>query len=79
MRLPAARDLPLILLLGLLGFAFYNIALNIGEQQIPSGPAAVLIQTLPIWTTLAAIAFLRERVTRVGLGRASRSALPAPW
>ena len=62
MRLPALRDLPLILLLGLLGFAFYNIALNIGEQHIPAGPAAVLIQTLPIWTALAAIVFLGERL-----------------
>jgi drug/metabolite transporter (DMT)-like permease len=62
MRLPALKDVPLVLLLGLLGFAFYNIALNIGELRIPSGPAAVLIQTLPIWTTLAAIIFLGERL-----------------
>ena len=55
MRRPALRDVPLIALLGLLGFAFYNIALNIGEQSIPAGPAALLIQTLPIWTALAAI------------------------
>ena len=62
MRLPALRDVPLVLLLGLLGFAFYNIALNIGELKIPSGPAAVLIQTLPIWTALAAIIFLGEHL-----------------
>ena len=62
MRLPALRDLPLVFLLGLLGFAFYNVALNIGEQNIPAGPAAVLIQTLPIWTALAAIMFLGERL-----------------
>jgi drug/metabolite transporter (DMT)-like permease len=62
MRLPALRDVPLVFLLGLLGFAFYNIALNIGELSIPSGPAAVLLQTLPIWTALAAIAFLGERL-----------------
>ena len=66
MRLPALRDIPLILLLGLLGFAFYNIALNIGELKIPSGPAAVLIQTLPIWTALAAIIFLGERLRTCG-------------
>jgi drug/metabolite transporter (DMT)-like permease len=62
MRLPALRDLPRVLLLGLLGFAFYNIALNIGEQNISAGPAAVLIQTLPIWTALAATVFLGERL-----------------
>jgi drug/metabolite transporter (DMT)-like permease len=61
-RRPALRDLPQIFLLGLLGFAFYNIALNIGELSIAAGPAALLIQTLPIWTALAAIVFLGERL-----------------
>jgi drug/metabolite transporter (DMT)-like permease len=78
MRLPALRDVPLILLLGLLGFAFYNIALNIGELNIPSGPAAVLIQTLPIWTALAAIVFLGERLRPwgwVGIGVSFAGAL----
>jgi drug/metabolite transporter (DMT)-like permease len=65
-RPPAPRDLPLIFLLGLLGFAFYNIALNVGEQNIPAGPAAVLIQTLPIWTALAAVLFLREKLNAWG-------------
>jgi drug/metabolite transporter (DMT)-like permease len=66
MRRPALRDLPRIGLLGLLGFAFYNIALNVGEQSIPAGPAALLIQTLPIWTALAAILFLGERLRTWG-------------
>jgi drug/metabolite transporter (DMT)-like permease len=66
MRLPARRDLPLIFLLGLLGFAFYNIALNIGEQSIPAGPAALLIQTAPIWTALAATLFLKDRLRVFG-------------
>ena len=66
MPLPAQRDLPHIFLLGLLGFAFYNIALNIGEQSIPAGPAALLIQTVPIWTALAATLFLRDRLRLFG-------------
>ena len=66
MRRPALRDVPRIVLLGLLGFAFYNIALNIGEQSIPAGPAALLIQTLPIWTALAAVIFLGERMRTWG-------------
>ena len=61
-RRPASRDLPRIFLLGFLGFAFYNVALNIGEMSIPAGPASLLIQTLPIWTALAAILFLGERL-----------------
>ncbi len=66
MRLPALRDLPVIFVLGALGFAAYNIALNIGEQSIQSGPAALLIQTVPIWTALFAALFLGERMRALG-------------
>lgn len=68
MRLPRLRDVPLVFLLGFLAFAFYPVALNIGEQMIPSGPAAVLIQTIPIWTALAATVFLGERLRPWGWG-----------
>ncbi len=77
-RLPAFRDLPLIFLLGFVGFAFYNVALNIGEQHIAAGPASVLIQTLPIWTALAAIVFLGERLRAwgwIGIGVSFAGAL----
>ena len=63
---PALRDLPLIALLGLLGFSFYNVALNTGEVSIAAGPAALLVQTLPIWTALAAVLFLHERLKPLG-------------
>jgi drug/metabolite transporter (DMT)-like permease len=66
MRMPALKDLPLIFLLGLLGFAFYNIALNYGEKTIQAGPAALLLQTLPIWTALLARFFLKERLRPLG-------------
>ncbi len=66
MRLPERCDLPQILLLGLMGFAFYNLALNTGEQSVPSGPAAVLIQTAPIWTALLATLVLGERLSHWG-------------
>jgi drug/metabolite transporter (DMT)-like permease len=66
MRLPEWRDLPVIFILGLLGFAFYNIALNTGERSIASGPAALLIQTVPIWTVLLATIFLTERLNALG-------------
>jgi drug/metabolite transporter (DMT)-like permease len=66
MRMPAPRDLPLVFLLGLLGFAFYNVALNIGETTIAAGPAALLIQTVPIWTALAATIFLGDRLRPFG-------------
>jgi drug/metabolite transporter (DMT)-like permease len=62
--LPARADLPKMLLLGLLGIAFYNIALNTGQRSIAAGPAALLIQTAPIWTALLATVFLGERLRR---------------
>jgi drug/metabolite transporter (DMT)-like permease len=62
MRLPPRQDIPYIFLLGFLGFTFYNLALNTGEQNIPAGPAALLIQTVPIWTALLATLFLGERL-----------------
>ncbi len=68
MHLPRLRDVPLVFALGFLAFAFYPVALNIGEQNIPSGPAAVLIQTIPIWTALAATAFLGEKLRPWGWG-----------
>ncbi len=68
MRPPARPDLPRIFLLGLVGFAFYNLALNTGEQSIAAGPAALLIQTTPIWTALLAVLFLGERLRGWGWG-----------
>jgi len=63
MRLPAWKDLPLIFILGLMGFAFYNVALNIGEENIAAGPAALLVQTVPLWTVVMATFFLKEKLT----------------
>jgi drug/metabolite transporter (DMT)-like permease len=60
--LPSRHDLLYFLLLGFLGFTFYNLALNTGELQIAAGPAALLVQTGPIWTALLAVLFLGERL-----------------
>lgn len=65
-RLPSRHDLLYFLLLGFLGFTFYNLALNTGEVQIAAGPAALLVQTGPIWTALLAVLFLGERLRMWG-------------
>jgi drug/metabolite transporter (DMT)-like permease len=62
MHLPAVRDLPGIFLLGLLGFGFYNAALNYGEVTVQAGVASLLIATAPIFTALFAVIFLKERL-----------------
>jgi drug/metabolite transporter (DMT)-like permease len=62
MRLPSARDLPGIFLLGFLGFGFYNAALNYGEVTVQAGVASLLIATAPMFTALLAVVFLGERM-----------------
>ena len=62
MGMPEVRDLPVIALSGFLAFAVYHIALNYGELTVGSGPAAIRVNTAPIFTALLATAFLGERL-----------------
>ena len=66
MRLPAARDLPRILLAGFLGITVYHVALNFGEVRVSAGAAALLIAAGPVFTAMMSVAFLRERLTGIG-------------
>ena len=47
-RLPARRDLPPIVLCGLLWFGAYNVLLNAGERRVDAGNAAMLVGVGPI-------------------------------
>lgn len=60
-RLPEVKDVPIILLLGFLGFSVYQMALNYGEQTISAGVASLLVSTTPIFTALLARLFFREK------------------
>jgi drug/metabolite transporter (DMT)-like permease len=66
MRIPEARDLPIVLLAGLFAFAVYHVALNYGEITVSAGAAGVLIATAPVFTALLAAAFLREGLRPLG-------------
>lgn len=61
-RLPEIKDIPIILLLGFLGFSVYQTALNFGEQTISAGVASLLVSTTPIFTALLALLFFREKI-----------------
>jgi len=58
--LPAVRDLPPIVLCGLLWFALYNLALNAGERLLDAGTASMIIRVGPVLTAVLAGAFLGE-------------------
>jgi uncharacterized membrane protein len=58
--LPARRDLPAIVLCGLLWFALYNVALNAGERHVDAGTASMIIRVGPVMTAILAGLFLGE-------------------
>jgi drug/metabolite transporter (DMT)-like permease len=61
-RRPSFHDLPGLVLAGVVGITFYNIALNYGETRVTAGSASLLIASAPIWTALLAVFFLHEQL-----------------
>jgi len=62
--LPARRDVPLIVLCGLLWFALYNVALNAGERHVDAGTASMIVRVGPVLTAILAGLFLGEGFSR---------------
>ncbi|MCY9190512.1 DMT family transporter [Bacillus mojavensis] len=60
MRLPDMKDVPVILLLGFLGFALYHLLLNIGEKTVSAGIASLLVTTAPIFSAVLSRLFFGE-------------------
>jgi drug/metabolite transporter (DMT)-like permease len=67
-RRPEVRDTPGMLLAGIVGISFYNLALNFGETRVSAGAASLLIASVPIWTVLFAGLALHERIAPRGWG-----------
>ncbi|WP_364510165.1 DMT family transporter [Nocardioides sp. LML1-1-1.1] len=61
---PDRRQWGSIVVIGVLWFGVYNLALNAGERRIDAGTASMLIQVSPVLIALLAATFLRERFTR---------------
>ena len=64
---PTRADWPGLVVIGLLWFGVYNLALNAGERRVDAGTAAMLIQISPVLVAVLAAIFLKERAT-VALG-----------
>ena len=62
-RLPSLRFCPVILIMGVAGFTIYNCCINLGEQTITAGTAALIGSFLPIGNTLGAAFFLKEKLS----------------
>src|SRR5699024_6344476 len=61
-RLPKTRDLPALALAGFLAFSAFTVLLAYGQLTVPAGTASLLIATIPAFTSLWAVAFLKERL-----------------
>jgi drug/metabolite transporter (DMT)-like permease len=70
-RRPARRDLPGLLLCGVLWFGIYSVALNAAEQRVDAGTAAMLVNIGPILIILLAGLVLREGFPRNLVGGAA--------
>jgi drug/metabolite transporter (DMT)-like permease len=60
---PTRHELVTIVIIGVLWFGVYNVALNAGERRVDAGTAAMLIQISPVLIALMAAVFLKERFT----------------
>ena len=60
---PSARQWRSIVVIGVLWYAVYMVALNLGEQYVDAGTAAMLIQVSPVLIAVLAAIFLSERFT----------------
>jgi drug/metabolite transporter (DMT)-like permease len=55
--------------IGVLWFGVYNVALNAGERRVDAGTAAMLIQLSPVLVAVLAAIFLKEKATpALGVG-----------
>jgi drug/metabolite transporter (DMT)-like permease len=62
--LPSRRDLPAIVLCGILWFGIYNLALNEAERRVDAGTAAMLVNIGPVLIAVLAGLVLHEGFPR---------------
>ncbi|CAN5644740.1 DMT family transporter [soil metagenome] len=60
---PSTAQWRSIVVIGVLWYGVYMVALNEGEQRVDAGTAAMLIQVSPVLIAVLAAIFLRERFT----------------
>ena len=62
-RIPARRDLPLILACGFFGMAAYQLLLNWGELTVPAGTSSIIVAAAPLVSVTIAAVALHERLS----------------
>lgn len=62
-RIPDRRDWPGLGAMGFCGIVVYHVALNAGERTVTAGSAAFLVNISPIFVSIFAVLFLKERLS----------------
>lgn len=57
------KDVIPIFLLGVFGVMVYHFGLNYGQQYVSAGASSLIIATIPIFSVVLAVVFLKERLT----------------
>jgi drug/metabolite transporter (DMT)-like permease len=60
------KEIAMILWLGFLINAVYQTSLSFGEQSVTAGISAFIISTIPLYSTIGAVFFHREQMSKVG-------------
>ena len=82
--LPKWRDLPLIVIIGLLQISIFMLLANYGLSYLPAGRSSLLGYTTPLWVMPAAILFFKEKAGFLRwlgffLGLSGLFILLSPW
>ncbi len=62
---PERKDLPLILIIGLLQISMYIFLTNLGLKYIPAGRASLLAYTTPLWIMPIAVFVFQEKHSKL--------------
>jgi drug/metabolite transporter (DMT)-like permease len=65
-RLPEKKDLLPIAVLGWTGISLYHIGVTFGEETVSAGTAGMIVGAAPIFTSLIAVFFLKEKISLFG-------------
>ena len=65
MQLPKKEDLPLFFVAGAIGFFFYMIAFNMGQNELTASTGSVVIATVPVMTAVLARFIYKEKLNKL--------------
>src|SRR5690625_1672547 len=64
--LPKRQDLFMIIIGGIFGITFYHLGITFGQQYITPGTTSMIVGSAPVFTTIVAVLFLKERLKWYG-------------